>query len=132
MCGLIDNRVYKNFSVEDHGVGLLKFENGMEAMIEDAWVAQGYHPYWTKITGTKGVIRHDRVAYGDTVMVETPKGAKAAPKGTTPPARTILTTPLALLKKGDVSTAYARDSRINMAVALAVYKASATGKYVKL
>ncbi len=77
VCGEIGNRVYKNFSVDDHGIGLLKFENGMEAVIEDAWVAQGYHPYWTKITGTAGVIRMDHAVYGDAIMLNTPKGLKA-------------------------------------------------------
>ena len=131
VCGVTGNRVYKNLAVDDHGIGVLRFANGMEAVIEDAWVAQGYHPYWTKITGTNGVLRMDRVAFGDAVMIETAKGVKPTPKKAQPASRGMLQVPVGLILKGDVSTAYSRDSRINMAIALAVYKASKTGKYVR-
>jgi len=131
VCGTIANRVYRNLSVEDHGVGLLRFANGVEAIIEDAWTAQGYWPHWTKIVGTKGVIHLDRVAFPDhPVMIATAKGLKPAPKRAQP-RRGFLDAAIKLILSGASNPSPARDSRINMAVALAVYQAAKTGKYVK-
>jgi len=129
--GEIANRVYKDLAVEDHGIGVLRFANGMEAVIEDAWVAQGYHPYWTKITGTNGVIRMDRVAFKDGVVIETAKGVKPAPKRAAAAPRGFLSVPIELIRKGTITPCPARDSRVNMAIALAVYQAARTGKYVR-
>ncbi len=131
VCGTISNRVYQNLAVEDHGVGLLRFANGLEAVIEDAWTAQGYWPHWTKLVGTKGVIHMDRVAFPDyPVAIATAKGVKPAPKRAHKP-HGFLDAPLALIKAGAATPSSARDSRVNMAVALAVYQAAKTGRYVR-
>lgn len=131
VCGTMSNKVYQNLAVEDHGVGILRFANGLEAIIEDAWTADGYWPHWTKIVGTKGVIHLDRVAFPDyPVAVATAKGVKPAPKKVAKQYG-FLDAPIALIKAGAHTPSPARDSRVNMAVALAVYQAAKTGKYVR-
>lgn len=128
--GEIANRVYRNLSVEDWGVGTLRFANGMVAVLEDAWTADGYWPHWTKIVGTKGVIHMEHAAFGDKVMVANAKGVKLAPAAKPPRRRAFLADPVKLIRAGAAVPSPARDSRINHAICLAVYKAARTGKYV--
>ena len=128
--GQIANRVHRKLTVEDWGVGTLRFANGMVAVLEDAWTADGYWPHWTKIVGTRGVIHTERAAFGDKVMVATASGVKPAPKGSTRKRRSFLETPLKLIRTNAAVPSPARDSRVNHAICLAVYKAAKTGRYV--
>lgn len=128
--GEIANRVYKRLSVEDWGVATLRFANGMVAILEDAWTADGYWPHWTKIVGTRGVIHVDRAAFGQEVMVANAKGINPAPAGRPKKRLSFLAEPIRLIRAGAAVPSPARDSRINHAICLAVYKAAKTGRYV--
>ena len=128
--GEIANRVHRKLTVEDWGVGTLRFANGMVAVLEDAWTAEGYWPHWTKIVGTRGVIHMERAAFGDKVMVANAKGINPAPSVKAAKRRSFLGDPIKLIRAGGAVPSPARDSRINHAICLAVYKAARTGKYV--
>jgi predicted dehydrogenase len=129
--GTIANRVHTGLGVEDHGLGVLRFDNGLTAVIEDSWTADGYWPHWTKIVGTKGVVHMDRVAFSEPVVIATAKGVKPAPaRGAQ--KRSFLDVPLKLIRDGVTDPSPARESRRNMEIALAVYQASRTGRYQKL
>ncbi len=124
------NRVYKDLNVEDWGVGTLRFANGMVAVIEDAWTADGYWPHWTKIVGTRGVIHIERAVFGKGVMVATAKGVNPAPEAKAARRGSFLDAPVKLILAAKALPSPARDSRVNHAICLGVYKAAKTGRYV--
>jgi predicted dehydrogenase len=128
--GEIANRRYPKLKVEDWGLATLRFTNGVVAVIEDAWTAEGYWPHWTKIVGTKGAVHMDPAAFKEPVMVATPKGV--APLKTKPGARRgMMAGLLKAISSGATSPSLARESRKNLAIALAVYKSAKTGRSVR-
>jgi len=126
----IANRVYPKLAVEDFGSATLRFTNGIVAVMQDSWTADGYWPRWTKIVGTKGAVHMDP-ALKEGWLVATPKGvaplpeAKAAGGGMLGPL-------IKLVKAGAATPSPARESRRNLAIALAVYKSAKTGKFVRV
>jgi len=63
-------------------------------------------------------------------MVATAKGVKPLPGAKAPRRRSFLDMPIKLIQAGAAVPSPARDSRINHAICLGVYKAAKTGKYV--
>jgi len=126
----IANRVYPKLAVEDFGLATLRFTNGIVAVMQDSWTADGYWPRWTKIVGTKGAV-HMEPALKEGWLVATPKGteplkeAKRAGGG-------MLNEVIKLVKAGAAKPSPARESRKNLAIALAVYKSAKTGKFVRV
>jgi len=127
--GEIANRRYPRLKVEDWGAAVLRLSNGVVAVLEDTWTADSYSPHWTKIVGTKGAVHMEPAAFKEPVVVATPKGVKALPA----PARRggPLGPVLKLINAGAAKPSPARESRTNLAIALAVYKSAKTGKYVR-
>lgn len=128
--GEIANKRYPELSVEDYGVGTLRFSNGMVAVLEHAWTAGRYHANWTKIVGTDGVIHMERAAFGDQTVLATNRGVRQV--NVSGRRSGMLDPVLAAIRKGQVKPSPARESRTNLAVAFAVYKSAKTGRYVQL
>jgi predicted dehydrogenase len=128
--GEIANRVHPRLKVEDWGTATLRFTNGMVAVLENSWTAEGYWPHWTKIVGTKGAVHMDPVAFKEQVMVAGPQGVRPLKV----PGRRrggMMGTLIKLVKSGAAKPSPARESRTNLAVTLAVYKSAKTGRYVR-
>ncbi len=128
--GEIGNLVYPDLKVEDYGLATVRFSNGVVAVIEDTWTATGFWPHWTKFVGTKGVIHIERGAYGDQPVLATAKGVKPIKLGQR--GGGLLDPMLALVRKGAAKPSPARESRTNLAIAFAVYRSAATGRYVRM
>jgi len=128
--GEMANRRYPRLKMEDWGLAALRFTNGVVAVIEDAWTGEGYWPHWTKIVGTKGAIDMDPAAFKEPVMVATAKGV--APLPSKPRARGgLLSVLIKAVNSGASTPSPARESRKNLAIALAVYKSAKTGEYIR-
>jgi predicted dehydrogenase len=127
--GEMANRRYPRMTVEDWGMATLRFSNGLVAVIEDTWTGDGYWPHWTKIIGTKGAVHMDPAAFKEPAVVATAKGMQ--PLKT--PARRggMMNVLVKLVKTGAVKPSPARESRKNLAIALAAYKSAKTGRYVR-
>jgi predicted dehydrogenase len=126
----IANRVYPKLKVEDWGTATLRFTNGMVAVMQDSWTADGYWPRWTKIVGTKGAVHMDP-ALKEGWLVATAKGVEPLKEGAKPGGG-MLGALIKLVKAGAARPSPARESRRNLAVALAVYKSAKTGKFVRV
>ncbi len=128
--GEVANKRYPELGVEDYGSATLCFDNGVVAVLEHAWVAGTYHANWTKIVGTDGVIHMEPGAFGHAAALATRNGVKPIK----PSARRggALDPVLKLLREGETGPSPARESRTNLAIALAVYRSARTGRCVKL
>lgn len=127
--GQIANKRHRSLKLEDYGLSVLRLTNGITAMLEHAWIGGPYHPHWTKICGTKGVIHMERgLGEGGPTL--------ATGRGLTPikPLRSggFLDPVLALVCKGAAKPSPARESRANLAAAFAFYRAARTGRRVTL
>jgi predicted dehydrogenase len=123
------NKRYPKLKLEDYGVATLRFTNGLVAVVEQTWTGGPYYPSWTKIEGNEGVIHMERAAFGDDPVLVTAKGAK--PLKLAPRRRgSSLDTVLGLIREGKAKPSPARESRTNLAVALAAYKSAKTGRAV--
>jgi len=128
--GEIANKRYPRMKLEDYGLGMLQFDNGLVAALEHTWTGGPHYPHWTKIVGTKGVVHMDQAVSNGQPVLATPKGIRPVKlKGAT---GGMLTDFLAQVRKGKTRPSPARDSRANLAAAFAVYKAAKTGRYVKV
>jgi len=127
--GEIGNKRYPKMKLEDYGLSTLRFTNGLTALLEHTWTGGPYYPHWTKIVGTKGVIHMDQAVSDGQPMLVTSKGMR--PIKPMRPRGGMLASFLALIRDGAAKPSPARESRTNLAVAFAVYKAAKTGKYVK-
>ena len=126
----IANRVYPKLAVEDFGSATLRFSNGIVAVMQDSWTGDGYWPRWTKIVGTKGAVHMDP-ALKEGWSVSTPKGVEPLKEGKKPGGG-MLGPLIKLVKAGAATPSPARESRKNLAIALAVYKSAKTGKFVRV
>jgi predicted dehydrogenase len=126
----IANRVHPKLKVEDFGSATLRFKNGIVAVMQDSWTADGYWPRWTKIVGTKGAV-HMEPALKDGWVVATTKGVAPVKEGKKAGGG-MMAELVRLVKAGAAKPSPARESRMNLAVALAVYKSAKTGKYVRI
>jgi predicted dehydrogenase len=128
--GEIANLRYPELGVEDYGVGTLRLSNGMVAVIEQTWTAGGYCARWTKIAGTEGVIHIEPAVSGGAPVVATKRGMKVIRAGEGRAG--VLGPVLSLVEAGSTKPSPARESRANLAVAFAVYRAAKTGRHVRL
>jgi predicted dehydrogenase len=126
--GEIGKKRYPKLALEDYGVGTLRFSNGVVAVIEQTWTAGKYYPHWTKIVGTNGVIHMDQAVAGGKPVVVTSRGQKAITMGGGRGG--VLDPVLSLIRKKRTKPSAARESRRNLAIAFAVYRAAKTGRYV--
>jgi predicted dehydrogenase len=127
--GQIANKRHAALKLEDYGLSVLQFTNGVTAMLEHAWIGGPHHPHWTKICGTKGVIHMERgLGDGGPTL--------ATNRGLTPikPVKSggFLDPVLSLMRKSAAKPSPARESRANLAAAFAFYKAARTGRRVTL
>jgi predicted dehydrogenase len=124
----VGNKRYPELGVEDYGCATLRFDNGLVAVLEHAWTAGTYHANWTKIVGTNGVIHMERGAFDHAMMLATRKGVKPIKSST---GRGGLLDPvLKVLREGKTRPSPARESRTNLAIALAVYRSAKAGRCV--
>lgn len=130
VCGEIANKRYPRLAVEDYGIGTLELGNGLVAVLEHTWIGGPYHPLWTKIAGTEGVI-HREPAMGEKTMLTTPTGTRPL-KLAESKKQGILEAVFACIVKAQVNPSPARESRRNLAVAFGFYQSSKTGRYVRL
>jgi predicted dehydrogenase len=126
--GEIGNKRYPELGVEDYGCATLRFDNGMVAVLEHAWTAGTHYANWTKIVGTNGVIHMEPGAFDHAMVLATRKGVKPIK----PAARRggLLDPVLEALRAGKTRPSPARESRTNLAIAIAVYRSAKTGRYV--
>ena len=128
--GEIANKRYPKLGLEDYGVGILRFGNGLVAVIEDTWTAGKYYAHWTKIVGTDGVIHMDQAVSGGEPVVVTAQGVKPIKLGGRRGGP--LDPVLSSMREGRTKPSPARESRRNLAIAFAVYRSAKTGRYVKV
>jgi predicted dehydrogenase len=127
--GQIANKRHPKLKLEDYGLSLLRLSNGVTAMLEHAWIGGPYHPHWTKICGTKGVIHIERGLGDGGPSLVTHRGLipiKPVKAGS------FLDPVLALVRRGAANPSPARESRANLAAAFAFYKAARIGRRVAL
>ncbi|MFX0199874.1 MAG: Gfo/Idh/MocA family protein [Candidatus Hodarchaeota archaeon] len=58
VCGIIDKLVHKDVAVEDYGVAMVSFENGVHAIIKSTWVSPARQELFS-ICGTNAIISAD-------------------------------------------------------------------------
>lgn len=129
--GTMANRRYPRLKVEDWGLGVLHFANGMVAVVEDAWTAENYWCSWTKIVGTKGSVHVDP-ALSQAPVVATPKGLQPIKRKKARRAGGLMAGLLEIFQAGVARPSPARESRTNLAIALGVYQSARTGKAVRI
>jgi predicted dehydrogenase len=56
--GVVDNLIYKDAAVEDYGVAMISFENGVHAIIKSTWVGAARNEVFS-LCGTKAIIAAD-------------------------------------------------------------------------
>jgi len=128
--GEIANKRYPELELEDYGVATLRFSNGLVAVIEQTWTAGRYYPHWTKIVGTDGVIHMDQAVAGGKPVMVTSRGQKAIAMGGR--RLGVLDPVLSLIRRKQTKPSAATESRRNLAIAFAVYRAARTGRCVRV
>ena len=129
--GEMSNQRYPRLRLEDYGVATLRFSSGLVAVVEQTWTGGPYYPHWTKIVGTNGIIHMDPAVNGGAPTLATESDLKPIKM----PARRragALDVVLSIIREGQAKPSPARQSRTNLAIALAAYKSSATGKQIRL
>jgi predicted dehydrogenase len=58
VCGVIDKLIYKDVPVEDYGVAMISFENGVHAVIKSTWVSPARQELFS-LCGTNAIVSAD-------------------------------------------------------------------------
>lgn len=126
-CGVIENRVHRELSVEDYGAALLRLVPrsggpGVSLIFEDTWTASASGSvHRQEIIGTLGTLRPD----GNDWVIRS--GGKETRHSTPTAPQGALVTLAGMLQAGRTPPFGPADARANLAACLAVYDAANGG-----